>query len=163
MEEKSSLLIQLKNCILTFQTKDMCFRIKIDKKLTAKRDILCYKIVCIDVDNNILPLYYMDKPNSYFYKFGETVKSELNITAYHAIERGFHSFIKPNIANYYIKLCTYFIYTDPDHNNDFKLFHKEIKIKEIIVVSCIIPKGAHYYVNDEEYVSDQIKLIEILK
>ena len=41
-------------------------------------------------------------------------------------------------------------------------FHSYKTTTTSVNVECIIPKGATYYENEEQYVSDQIKFIQIL-
>ena len=118
----------------------MCFYIdnnnrkRLAKRL-AKRDIICYKNVRADLRPEFDYNYtFKYELNTLFDDSKEIDILEItNGFESDIINKGFHSYIKK----------PYSLYT--------------------ITVKCIIPKGAYYYKNKSEYVSDKIKIIEILK
>lgn len=109
----------------------MCFDIpKGAKELTAKEDIVCYKI--IKKNNKSLFQRFKYSPNT-TYRLKKKLKFEKDVYAQRSIERGFHS------------------YCEHDRIDNF---YSNAKI-----VQMIIPKGAKYYKNtgDNEYVSTSIR------
>ena len=118
----------------------MCFYIdNNNRKRLAKRDITCYKKLKNDLrpecDYNYAFKY---KLNTLFNDSKEIDILEITDGSFEddIINKGFHSYIKKPYDLYNLYSIT---------------------------VKCIIPKGAYYYKNKTEYVSDKIKIIEILK
>lgn len=114
----------------------MCFYIdNNNRKRLAKRDIICYKNVRAD----LRPEY--DYTGGFQYKlnklFNHSKKKDILKVIHYIlgvrIDIGFHFYIKESSHCY------------------------------LTIVRCIIPKDAYYYKNKTEYVSDKIKIIEILK
>ncbi len=121
----------------------MCFTIKTRRKLKAKKDIICYKLVYED----LTPLYNFNDGFKYKLNKLENDKGKKDILRinksvyeYPNIDIGFHSYKTKKMC----KFVRIYIYN------------------KNIIIECIIPKGAHYYVNNKEYVSDQIKPIKII-
>jgi len=125
----------------------MCFYIdNNNRKRLAKRDITCYK----KLKNDLRPEYdynyaFKYKLNTLFNDSKEIDILEITDGSFEddiIINKGFHSYIKKP----YIK-------------KPYNLYN----FYSTTTVKCIIPKGAYYYKNKTEYVSDKIKIIEILK
>jgi len=118
----------------------MCFEIKTNRKLTAKKDIVCYKMLNRDMtsfyriifmkDNSFTGKYIIDK---LYCEKDRTDIFTCNSSIYH-ITIGFNSCRTKKRANL--------------------MLYNRLARSEGIIVKGIIPKGACYYVNDEEYVSD---------
>jgi hypothetical protein len=112
----------------------MCFYISkhYPKALTAEHEIECYKLLFHDYES--LYHYFPYKLNK-LYK--TTIREEDTDIFGSIIKRGFHSYSHRFIAN------------EKREKSD---------LANLLLVTCIIPKGAKYYYNplDEEYVSNQI-------
>lgn len=109
----------------------MCFIVYSNKKLTANKNITCYKILeVVDEDSGML----LSQHREYVYFLGELNKlnKKLSIDGrgyYSTIHKGFHSYRNRNTVVY---------------------------SENIIIFQCTIPKGTKYYKNSMEYVSDAI-------
>lgn len=113
----------------------MCFFVKsIYKELTANRDITCYKILeVVDWDSGMLLSPYCH--HVYFLGELNRLNEKLRVSylgGVKVINEGFHSY------------CEYFSY--PHLKN----------LLNVPIFKCTIPKGAKYYKNSMEYVSDAI-------
>ena len=119
----------------------MCFYIQKGntKRLTAEKSIICYKTVTPMYDGEDMN-EYCSKYQWFDYKLNKLYKGDLKISLpRNQIEMGFHSYTNSKIAK--------------NHCGSNE-----------VVVECVIPKGAKYYVNTyhEEYVSNQIKIKRVL-
>ena len=126
----------------------MCFTVQENKELTADKDIVCYKwLTELMLGNSYESPYY-----GMIYNIGQRYNLEnrleskfhydVNFTTHYIIDEGYHSFITAMACERHI-----------NSSSDFMCGHPRDRI-----VKCIIPKGAHYYVNHKtnEYVSDAI-------
>lgn len=117
----------------------MCFVVMSNKELTAKKDIICYKFLeIVDEDSGMLVSPYKD----HVYFLGETYKlsKKLRIKKsgdYDSIEEGLHS----------CNSCIIKIWGD-----------RPSFLRKCSLFQCTIPKGAKYYKNSKEYVSDAITI-----
>ena len=103
----------------------------------AKEDITCYKVVFLE-DNKLLSFYYgFEYILNNLYTTGILYIRDLIEEDYICIERAFHS------------------YTSLDHAMRFLQ-------AGVIIVKCIIPKGAKFYQDDECFASSQIIIKQIL-
>lgn len=105
---------------------------ELDEQVAAK-DITVYKVV-LPIYGGCISLYL-----NFEYKFNTLYAESINIKTYtseYHITKGFHSYLT---------------------------FEKALRMKDNIyhiIVRCIIPKNAHYYINNyEEVVSDKIIII----
>lgn len=123
----------------------MCFYAFTKEQATAKRateDIVCYKTLYITENNNIFKsvvkgfIYRLEITYKKWLIYLRTRKSEYNDDFWWKGNRGFHSFIE-----------------EPS----WKMKENEVMVK------CIIPNGAKYYMNDNQYLSNRIKIIKVLK
>ena len=127
----------------------MCFYIEKtginSRPRIADKDIQCYKVVYAGSTDNII----VSKHHKYVYEINRLYKLNHELRPYtspkslsniSSIDEGFHSYTKLRVV------------LDTDY---YKL---------MTIVKCIIPKGSTYYLNnkDEEYVSDQIIIKEII-
>lgn len=113
----------------------MCFTSKDRAKYIADKDIVCYKTVSTD----LISIYY-----DFQYQYGELYHSEFDIAQYQTrivIEEGLHSYKTSSYAKDFLHFSC--------GNYDTK-----------IVVECIIPAGSEYYMNESEYVSNQIIIVK---
>lgn len=133
----------------------MCFEKQVKRFLKphiAKEDITCYKIIIFE-DEQI-----KSQTNYYPYQLGELNKLEDDLDPHYfdetyrpahkrpaimIISRGFHSFRDVR-------------------EEDKKNYNKEHVFDAERVVECTIPKGAEYFMNQYEYVSNQIIINKIL-
>lgn len=133
----------------------MCFYIKDNKKYIAEEDIVCYKGIFYQTDNSVESFW-----TGFTYVFGRVYNMRDGITC---------------IWNSKSKLDTVVSYM----TIIYSLFNKILVSKDSIyagyhaykvkpdydfysVVECIIPKGSTYYMNDDEYVSNKIKIIKYI-
>lgn len=110
----------------------MCFFIssKFPNELIAENNIRCYKIGTVN-EKSFRSLY-----KDFYYVYGRCYKLETKLTPWFyrsKIEKGFHSYA-------YIKYA----------RNMISILSMDR------IVKCTIPKGAKYYFNGVEYVSDRI-------
>lgn len=118
----------------------MCFYISPThpNKKIAKRDIICYKVL----DENWHSLYrnFLYEINK-LYIHPYALREEVGRRGDKVIKQGYHSYSNKKAADF-----------------DYAKWYR-------IVVKCIIPEGAEYYYNSvyKEYVSNQIKIIEVIK
>ena len=119
----------------------MCFEIhsRYPKPQVAKRDIVCYKSVFAEFNDNGEDLEYYSIHQSFVYETGTeySLGKELKVRDGLSIYEGFHSF-----------------------SNKKKLQHWNTD--EYAHLKCIIPAGSTYYYNPnyKEYVSDRIRIVE---
>jgi hypothetical protein len=120
----------------------MCFWIDINNKkvLRAKKAIVCYKI--LDTYRTYDDEGLCSQVRSFIYKLNKTYRifrwlksdhEKEGIELYNRIDKGFHSYISKTYSN-----------------------------EREVLVRCLIPKRAKYFMNDKQYVSNRIKIIEIL-
>jgi len=124
----------------------MCFVSKNRKAYVAKKDITCYKVMV----KSTLHDSVWRSPYRYFgyvpYKVYQTILNPFtripvpSLPAHIVLHEGFHSYSKRET----VKLPLYTVSVG------------------VVVVKCIIPKGATYYKNTKQgiYVSNQIKIIK---
>lgn len=116
----------------------MCFFIseKYSKEKIAKKDIVCYKRLKINPTGNFLSPY-QKKP----YKLNILYRSRLELSSYHTIDVGIHSYSCKKRATRLLN-----------------------RVRGEVLVKSIIPKGSRYYYNQirHEYVSNRIILQEII-
>lgn len=127
----------------------MCLYPTTDKPKTADSDIVCYKVVLLSSGGNkMYPLLYF---YSEVYELGKVyhekrfgVKKSISLGA-SVVTFGFHSYIRQSRALYNILRCTNY------------------KNNKVIILKCVIPKGALYYEGSsgetasiEEYCSNKI-------
>jgi hypothetical protein len=105
----------------------MCFYSEDVKKKIATKNIVCYKT---GKSWGFLRKKFKSEYKNFKYRFNKCYSTELGITGSKAIwiDSGFHSYRYEHMLYYY---------------SPFN-------------VKCIIPKGATYYENSGEYVSNQI-------
>lgn len=135
----------------------MCFDInpKSKKERTlwqATEDIVCYKILKKEVDGNLYGCIY----SNYRYIPNKVSKSKLLI---------------PENGNYlitedFMKQCENWEINEGFHS--FKSLDESEKwslfpFSSYFFCKFIIPKGAYFYENKIQYVSNKIKLVEIIK
>jgi hypothetical protein len=137
---------------------NMCFKIE-GKKLTAKEDIVCYKIVrvkhfkkgtvvehwekihcIIKTTGNYIFSIYRGFPYILNRTYETKFKYKVSLFGYREISSGFHSYISKEVAE------------------------NKSSMPYNMVVKCIIPKGSKYYVNNskQEFVSTKIKILEVI-
>lgn len=133
---------------------------KLPELKIAEKDIATLKVV-LKKDDMLIPYFQY---NDFYYKLDKlsplvTLKVEtlVNYKRY-IIETGYHSYSESysyEISSYYIE-----INNDIYRNDTFMgLFNYSC-----CLVSCIIPKGTKYYVNErDEYVSEQIIIKNIIR
>lgn len=117
----------------------MCFYIdsKHPNKRKAKKDITCYKILCKSWHSTVKGFLYVP---GVIYLDNNALYVEYNV-----VNIGYHSYSSKKAV-----LMTY-----------NSIFFKSNRI----IVRCIIPEGTDYYYNSQyhEYVSNKIKIIDIIK
>ena len=122
----------------------MCFIIdeKRPYKLTAKRDITCYKV--LNKDYTSIVKYFQYEPGK-IHKGCIGKPEESSKGSIKTIDIGFHSFSNKRTARLTIR--------DYLRNKFYR-----------VIVKCIIPKGSEYYYNSnfKEYVSNKIIIKGIL-
>lgn len=115
----------------------MCFviNVKHSEEKIAKKDIVCYKRLCVYIDIFISPYLH------YFYRLNILYRSELKPSSDNTIDIGFHSYSCKKYAT-----------------------SRLIKDRYEVLAKGIIPKGSRYYYNpdDHEYVSNQIIIQEVI-
>ena len=132
----------------------MCFELNAkSKELIAEKDITCYKILIekeddtlvspfINTDYKLNYLHYADCELQDKFQF-EIYKSPYNSKHIGSISQGIHAYRK--FKSGYI-----------DFKYDNHLRYNIRTSKRFVHVKCIIPKGAKYYKNETEYVSDRL-------
>jgi len=117
----------------------MCFYLDKNEKLIAKKDIECYKIF-LGNKNRINSICFYDMVWKVGVLVNESKKENVLLIDHdnNVIGVGLHSYKIKELINK-------------------SWFNISIKAK------CIIPKGANYYENESEYVSDQLKIVKIIK
>lgn len=124
----------------------MCFESTNTKRYIAEEDIPCYKMVW-DITSRTCKSFH-----TYFgYEFGElyTLLNSQSVQSGYMIDENPDGFLKP-------QTCT-------TYGDDIMIdigFHSYIEQDYRAHVKCIIPKGSEYYMNDEEYVSNQLIIKE---
>lgn len=123
----------------------------------AEKDITTLKVV-LKKDNVLLPYFQY---NNFYYKLDE-LSPLIALEPYshynhYFIEVGYHSYSESclyEISSDYIEIANCNIY---QHN------YARFNLSSCCLVSCIIPKGTKYYVNErDEYVSEQIIIKNII-
>lgn len=114
----------------------MCFEIKTNRQLTAKKNIECYKAMNL-IDEN----YARSACKNFIYKLKKTnpeieLKPGYDRFGCLVISKGYHS--------------------------EKKLQDAQNGWNNRPVYLCIIPKGSKYYVNDYEYVSSNIIIVKLI-
>jgi len=121
----------------------MCLKTSQNKPLIAERDITCYKVLTKDL---ISPCYNKQ------YELGKKIISNL-IEDNGEVTHGLHTYIRLDTA----KNDTHYYWYD-------QTVRCGLIVDAPIVVECLIPRGANYYVSDsiEEYASNQLIPIKIV-
>lgn len=132
-------------------------------RLTAKDNIPVTKFVNVIGENNIYSMFY-----DFNYNVGQVYKTniclrKLNTLDTFVVENGFHSYYTK------VKLLrineTRFSVIINSLDLGFVWKHPSTYVKglgNLAIADCIIPKGAHYFLNyNGEYVSDAIKIINV--
>ena len=118
----------------------MCFHVHPDHPTAkiAEKDITCYKVVETVRGNNQYKVKYISLYQGFIYERGKTYFSEIS-RYYNKIEEGVHSYTNLKTAS-------------------------EYKRYGVVLIECTIPKGSTYYYDpeNEEYVSNQIKIIKTI-
>lgn len=111
-----------------------------DNQKTAEEDIICWKIVCCNAQNqykSYFQLFPYTRGEKYSTKFTYTILKDYWVHGGYElnVHKGFHSYRKNSVAT--------------------RVRDGEEGTK---VIKCIIPKGAKYYINKDntEYCSNQI-------
>lgn len=113
----------------------MCFYVKDEKRKKARYDIICFKLVD---DESTIPV--AKSPFQGFkWTAGEEYECELDMPTYNKIHQGFH-------ACKTIRGCR-------------GLEKKWRDISKYNIGVFVIPKGAEYYENDTQYVSNRMKML----
>lgn len=129
-------------------------------KQTAEEDIPVFKIM--DYKKDELRSFYM----GFKYEIGKLYVGDIEDpkkTRYGGyIQVAFHSYsnkCKIILENAILTITT------PDHFNiQSEVLSNRNNRDNVLKVNCIIPKGSSYYINEnEEYVSDKIKIISVEK
>jgi len=132
----------------------MCFELNAkSKELIAKRDIVCYKLLVerqdgtitspfLQTDYKLNYLHYADSELQDKFKF-EVYKSPYNSDHLGSIAQGLHTYRRFKSG-----------YEDYKYENHLRY---DIPMsKRFVHIKCVIPKGAKYYKNKTEYVSDRL-------
>jgi hypothetical protein len=122
----------------------MCLITRNLEKYVAEEDIKVWKVLTTE---NTSPFY-----RDFSWKEGETYDSELEViprttsgksfTHYICVEAGFHFLTSYTLALNFMDVSLNFI--------------KEVYNLKMKIVEMIIPKGASYYINSTEIVSDKV-------
>lgn len=132
----------------------------------AKENIPTTKLVIIWPYDSIRSYYYdFEYKLNIDYRLNEPLKFEVRSGKYDTITKGFHSYSSK------IKIRTYKnpLIVTAEYNTitldqlDITTINYHIK-GSIAIADCIIPKGAHYFLNHHgEYVSNTIKILNVYK
>ena len=142
----------------------MCWTGKNDKRI-AEEDIPCFKIVC----NGFKCVHAVYRNTTYeigkTYTLTKTIPfGILDGTTYGKIEFGFHSY-HPSVV--FVKKDDKYggiLSIRNERMRELDYFPLKLYGNSLLRVDCVIPKGSEYYLNDRgEYVSNQIKIVEITK
>jgi hypothetical protein len=123
----------------------MCFYL-LEKDITeyiAEEDIMCYKVLDAFNGEYYAPIY------NFIYKRRKTYTLKCNIKIY-----------PPSILEYNMPIFA--VIQEGFHSLQGFDILDIVKYGGNAIAEFIIPKGAHYYKNKTEYVSDQIKMIKIV-
>ena len=133
----------------------MCFDIQDREMLTAKEDIVCYKIVVVSATNRIFS--FIETDNEFIIDTLNTIRGWVNKTKLSLskdcsdLGEGYHSY-------HNIKDSVWWVWSiltlDCPEGTDIKLYH--------VIVKCTIPKGTKYLINDTQYISNKLIVQEIV-
>lgn len=127
----------------------MCFSINNDEIYTAKKNIVCYKYLTLPYRSiNHVRSYHQD----FRYTIGKVYKkrsfSNKIIFKGSLYSEGYHSFISKS------KVQVNILNTKPHI--------REINCEMTVAVQCVIPRGARYLKNNNEYISSAIRIVGIM-
>jgi len=136
----------------------MCFTSRNTTKYIAEEDIVCYKIVRKHGYNSFLSYYT-------YFKYYLNILYTMKDCKYELILEHYRQYIP--IQHTLDSNEMYIIYGDPGiiiyagyHSYiSYEMCYMNIRFNSY-VVKCIIPKGSTYYMNEDEYVSNQIIIKE---
>ncbi len=121
----------------------MCFtKVKAhDKGIVAEKNIDCYKVLYYQFRNQKSNIRLFSPYQHFEYEKGKVYSLNTNFRAHNKdVNRGLHSYRKLERAE--------------NWNNYNNL--------DIVIVKCIIPKGAAYLKNKHEFVSNALKVTKIV-
>ena len=122
----------------------------------ANKDIVVYKITNkYKVTETGFEPYWMSE---FKYLFGNTYNTNFDLShcMYNTLVEGFHSYKNTKFGyKGYISAKKYHREADFSDYNDYG--------SGCVIIKCIIPKGANYYFNGTDYVSEALKPIGVIK